>query len=258
MTVKAKKKFLKILIITLSSLILFCFIAFWVITSSGFITGVVLPMLDDSADLRIRAEEVDLSLFKSRLTAKNIVIGSNKKALVKAEKLDGYFSLSALLGGDIVFRDVVLDKAAVSITKGDDGKWTYESPKSSSAPEKLTSDKKAASAKKTKPEKIRLDLKNIKITNSSLVLSSGDEKYPASMEFKNLNIALSELKNNSPGTLTIKSNLSIKSNSGITIEHGEWNATLTAAFDDYLRPYKLKLDSNLDKLDGTIKRCEDK
>ena len=258
MTAKAKKKFLKIIIITLSSLILFCFIAFWIITSSGFITGVVLPMLDDSIGLRIRAEEVDLSLFKSRLTAKKLVLGSAKNPLVKAEKLDGYFSLSALLGGDIVFRDVVLDNAAASITKGADGKWSYESPKPSSAPEKPVSDKKTASAKKTantkeiKLEKTRLDLKNIKITNSSLVLSSGDEKFPASMEFKDLNITLSELKNNSPGSLTIKSNLSIKSNSGITIEHGEWNASLTAAFDDYLRPYKIKLDSDLDKLDGTI------
>ena len=260
MTAKSKKKLLKILIITLSSLILFCFIAFWVITSSGFITGVVLPMLDDSIGMRISAEEVDLSIFKSHLTAKKLVLGSGKTPLVKAEKLDGYFSLSALLSGDIVFRDVQLDKAVVSITKGTDGKWTYESPgetapaesvKAAPAESVKASPNKEKSADK-KPEKVLLDLKNIKITNSSLILSSGDEKFPASMEFKELNIVLSELKNNSPGTLTIKSNLSIKSNSGITIEHGEWNATLTAAFDDYLHPYKLKLDSNLDKLDGTI------
>ena len=254
MIAKAKKKLLKILIITLSSLLVLSLIAFWLITLSGFITGVILPAVSDSIDLRITAGEVDLSLFKSRLTAKNLVIGSDKNPLVKAEKLDGYFSLSDLLGGRITFRDVLLDKAVITIAKDANGKWTYESPVQ--APAQPASTKvvpaKMEELEIKKPEKLFIDLKNIQIKNSSFVLDSGDKKSPARMEFKDLNISLSEFKNNKSGTLTLKSNVSVKSNSGITIEQGEWNATLTAAFDDYLHPYEIKLDSNLDKLNGII------
>jgi AsmA-like C-terminal region len=254
---KGKKKFLKIFIITLSSLILLSLIAFWVMTSSVFITGVVLPMVSKSIDLQIDAEHVDLSIFKSRLKVKNLLIWSGKTPLVKAEKLDGGFSLFDLLGGRFVFRDVLLDKAVITIAKDSDGRWNYESPQQvlsnivlektiSSAPPVKTSENE-------KPEKVFLDLKNIQITNSSFVLVPGDiNKASDRMEFKDLNINIPQLKNNAPGTLTLKSRVSIKSNSGITVEQGKLNTTLTAAFDDYLHPYEVKLDSKLDKLDGVV------
>ncbi|MCK4983027.1 MAG: hypothetical protein KAS17_08900, partial [Victivallaceae bacterium] len=254
---KGKKKFLKIFIITLSSLILLSLTAFWLMTSSVFITGVVLPMLSDSIDLRIDAAEVDLSIFKSRLKAKNVLIWFGKTPLLKAEKLSGSFSLFDLLGGRFVFRDVLLDKAVITIAKDSDGRWNYESPRQVISniviKKTISSAPPVKHVEYEKPEKVFFDLKNIQITNSSFVLALGEiSKASDRMEFQDMNINLSELKNNKPGTLTLKSRVSIKSNSGITVEQGDWNLTLTAAFDDYLRPYELKLASKLDKLDGVI------
>ena len=251
---KEKKKFLKIFVIVLSSLILLSLIAFQVLTSSAFITGVILPAVSD-VDLLIDAEEVDLSIFKSRLTAKKIVIGSGKKTLVKAEKLDGYFSLSDILKGNIVFRDVLLDKALITIAKDSKGRWNYESSAPFSKPvssQAVSAAEKVEKTEKQKPEKVSIDLKNIQITNSSFILATGEGASSARMECKDLNINLSELKNNKPGTLTLKSRISVKSDSGITVEQGDWNLTLDAAFDDYLHPSKLNIVSNLDKLVGVI------
>ncbi len=254
MLTKAKKKFLKILIIALSSLLILAVVAFWLITSSGFITGVILPSVSSSIDLRISAGEVELSLFDSHLTAKNLVIGSDKNPLVRAEKLDGSFSLGELLSGRLSFRDVLLDKAVITIAKGADGKWTYESPEkiSTSQATGKKSDAEIKKAENEKPEKTFIDLKNIQIRDSSFTFDAGDKEAPARMEFKDLNISLSELKNNKPGILTIKSRVSVKSDSGITVDRGAWNATLTLALDDYMHPYQIKLDSNLDKLNGII------
>ena len=247
---KGKKKFVKFFLIAFLSLILLSFIAFRVIVSSAFITGVILPVVSNSIDLRIDAEEVNLSIFKAHLTATKLVVGSGKTALVKAEKLDGYFSFLDLLKGRMVFHDVLLNKAIITIAKDSNGRWTYESPvdnipaKSSTLPVKQ--------AESGRPEKVFLDLKNIQIRNSTFILSESKGKSPAHMEFKDLNINLSELKNNEPGTLTLKSRVAIKNNSGITVEQGDWNLSLTATFDDYMHPYKLKLASKLDKLDGVI------
>ena len=242
---KGKKKFLKILIISLSSFLLFCFIAFWVITSSSFITGVILPAVSDAIDLRITADEVELSIFKSHLTAKNLVIGSGKKPLVKAEKLDGSFSLSDLIAGHMVFRDVLLDKALITISD-DPAKKSPEPVDNNVAPIPQSI---AKHSENEEPSKIFLDLKNIKITNSSFIFEAGKATR---MELRDLNINLAELKNNETSRLALRSSVTIKSNSGITVEKGDWNMTLTAAFDDYLRPYKIKLDSKVDKLDGII------
>ena len=254
MITKAKKKFLKILIITLSSLLVLVVIAFWLITSSWFITGVILPAASSSIGLRISAGEADLSLFDSHLTANNLVIGSDKNPLVKAEKLDGSFSLGDLLGGRLTFRDVLLDKAEITIARDSSGKWTYESPEEIPANPSSAkkTDSEPAKAEAGKPEKTFIDLKNIQIKDSSFTFDSGDKKSPARMEFKDLNINLTDLKNNQPGNLTIKSRVSVKSNSGITVDQGDWNATLTVALNDYMQPYQIKLDSNLDKLNGVI------
>ncbi len=255
---KKKKKFLKISVITLSSLILFSLIVFRVVTSSAFICGVVLPALSNSIGMRIDAGQVDLSVFKSRLTAKNISVGSGKTALAKAARLDASFSLSDLLKGRFVFRDVLLDKAIITIAKDSDGKWTYESPGQASAATPATETAPAGpvppiAGENGKAQKILLDLKNIQITNSTFILTTGDGgKAPARMEFRDLNINLPEFRNNKAADLTFKSRLSIQSSSGISVKQGNWNFTLAAAFDDYLRPYEIKLASNLDKLDGTI------
>jgi hypothetical protein len=253
---KGKKKFLKIFIITLLSLIIFSLVAFWVVTSSTFITGVILPAVSDSIELQIDAEEVEFSLFDSRLKAKKLLIWSGKTPILKAESLDANFSLSDLINGRFVFRDVILDKAVITIAKDSDGRWNYESPQqivSNIVVNKTISSAPSVESENDEPEKIFLDLKNIQIKNSSFVLALGDiTKASDRIELHDLNINLPEFKNNSPSILTLKSRLSIKSNSGITVEHGEWNASLTAAFDDYLHPYEIKLDSNLNKLDGTI------
>ncbi|MDD5596721.1 MAG: AsmA family protein [Victivallaceae bacterium] len=252
MIAKGKKKFFKILTVTLVSLLLVLAVLFFIVTSSGFITGVVLPAVSSSIDMRIQAEKVDLSLFSSHLSAGNIRIGSGKKALAEAEKLDLYFSLGSLLSGNIVFRDVLLDKAVITIARDTNGKWTYESPetKSGGNAKPAPGEKKSSS---TEMEKIPVDLKNVQITNSSFILATGNAGQTASvMEFRDLNINLPQFRNNETAVLNFKSRVSVKSDSGITVERGEWNFTLTAAFDEYLLPYKLTLASNLDKLDGTI------
>ncbi|MFA7185184.1 MAG: AsmA family protein, partial [Victivallales bacterium] len=252
MIAKGKKNFLKILAVTLVSLLLVLVVLFFIVTSSGFITGVVLPAVSSSIDMRIQAEKVDLSLFSSHLSVRNIRIGSGKKALAEAEKLDLYFSLGSLLSGDIVFRDVLLDKAVITIAQDTNGKWTYESPET-----KPDDDAEPAADKEksqpTEMEKVLVDLENIQVTNSSFVLATGNDGKTASvMEFRDLNISLPQFKNNEIATLNFKSRVSVKSDSGITVERGDWNFTLSAAFDEYLLPYKLTLASNLDKLDGII------
>ncbi len=254
---KRKKKLLKIFVISLSSLILLCVIAFWVMTGSSFITRFILPVLSDSIELRIDASYVDLSVFKSRLTAKNVVIGSGKTALVKADKLDISYSIWDLLKQRFVFRDVVLDRAVITIAKDSGGRWTYEP--SVQAVTNVVSKKSASSnpnvthTKQDQQEKVFLDLKNIQIINSSFILAAGDiSKASARLELHDLNINLAEFTNNKPGTLTLKSRVTIQSDGGITVEQGDWNLTLTAAFDDYLLPYQINLSSKLDKLDGII------
>ena len=252
-----KKKILKIIAMVLSCLVLLVIALFWTVTSSSFITEVILPMAGNSIDMPIKAGRVNLSLFKSRLVAENVTVGPEKTPLVKADKLDASFSLCALLGGRFVFHDVLLDKAAITLAKDANGKWNYESSESASGNKPgggKSSAKPASSASASeKPEKIFLDLRNIKITNSSMVMTAeGDGKTPVRLELYDMNISLPEFKNNAPANLTFKSGVTVQGDRGMTVRHGNWKFTLTAAFDEYLHPYEIKLDSDLDKIEGTI------
>ncbi|MDD5698208.1 MAG: AsmA-like C-terminal region-containing protein [Victivallaceae bacterium] len=261
--VKKGKRILKIILITLSALVLFILIAFPIITSSAFITGIALPLVSNAAGMRIAARQVDLSLFQSRLAARDITVGSGKVPLVKAGRLDGRFSLSDLLKGRFVFRDVTLDKATVTVARDAAGKWTYEAAGATSAP---AASEKAAPAgptrtprqiQKQKPEKVLLDLKNIQITDSTFILATDNgDNAVTRLEFDQLNISLPEFNNNHPAKLTLKSNVAITSGSGIAIRQGNWKLTLDAACDDYFRPYDLRLDSRLDQLAGVINGVE--
>ena len=263
---KKKNKILKVCIITLLSLVVFLLAAFWLITSSGFITGVVLPAVSSAAGIRIAADEVDLSLLRSTLRAKNVSVGSLENPLVKAERLEGGFSLGDLINERFVFSDVLLDKAAVTLSKDADGNWTYDTPDSKEEDKAVKSNKPDAKAgkgekskktdraeKEDKKDKIFLNLKNIKITNSSLILDSGTPKVPgARMELSDLNITLPEFVNNKPAELTLKAGIKIASNGNIKVKRGDWNLKLNVLFDDYMHPQQVKLDSDIDKLDGEI------
>lgn len=262
---KKKHKVLKVCTITLLSLVVFLLAAFWLITTSGFITGVVLPAVSSAVGMRIAADEVDLSLLKSTLRAKNVSVGSLQTPLVKAERLEGCFSLGDLINERFVFRDVLLDKAVITLTKDVDGNWTYDTPDSNKKDKNVKSDKSGTKGKevknkktdkpekKDKDSKIFLDLKNIKITNSSLILDSGSGKESgARMELADLNITLPEFVNNKPAELILKAGLKISSNDNIKVRHGDWNLKLNALFDDYMHPQQVKLDSAIDKLDGEI------
>lgn len=144
--------------------------AFWLITSSGFITGVVLPAVSSAAGIRIAADEVDLSLLKSTLRAKNVSVGSLENPLVKAERLEGGFSLGDLINERFVFSDVLLDKAAVTLSKDADGNWTYDTPDSKEEDKAVKSNKPDAKAGKGEKAKKQIELKKkIRRTKYSLI-----------------------------------------------------------------------------------------
>ena len=260
---KKKRKLLKICLITLVSIVVFLLVVFWLITTSGFITGVVLPAVSSAAGMRITADEVDLSLFKSTLRVKNVSVGSLRNPLVKAERFEGGFSLGDLINERFVFNDVLLDKAVINLSKDADGNWTYDTPdskkkdkaeKSNKSEAKVEKSKKTdKEKKKSEKDKIFLNLKNIRITNSSLILDSGTENSPgARMELSDLNITLPEFVNNKSAELTLKAGLKIVGNGSINVKHGDWNLKLNVLFDDYMHPQQVKLDSDIDRLDGEI------
>ncbi|MDD5728054.1 MAG: hypothetical protein PHV59_05765, partial [Victivallales bacterium] len=252
-----KSRILRICIIVIVCLLVLLPTVFWLITTSAFITGIVLPLVSSSIDMRIAADDVELSLFKSTLRAKNIRLGSGKTALVKAEHLEGIFSLNDLLNARFVFRDVLLDKAVITISR-EDGKWTYDSPgkktvEADSSAAKTNSASATASPEKTKDaDKVLLNLKNIRITNSSFVLATGtDTPGSARLELSELNIDLPEFVNNKTATLTLKAHTKINGGS-IRVQNGDWNLKLSATFNDYLHPLNIKCESDLDHLNGEI------
>lgn len=179
-------------------------VAYFVITSSAFIQGVVIPRVEKTIHSKITVADVDFSPF-SRLTLDQVKITpEGRDTLLVAKMIRVRYSLISILRGDIVVEEIALDTPTLSVVTGPDGSSNLENLKSLSAGAETSGNtSEPSSAKETK-----FHIKSVAIKNATIRQTTTDKDgVKLSTEINNFNLTASDIGNGASGKLDFSGSL---------------------------------------------------
>ncbi len=119
----ATRHFLKLLAFSLVALV----ILYFVVTSSAFLKGVVLPRVAKSVNSTIAVEKLSVSPFSQvHLTKLRLTPAGEDQPLLEAEEVLLRYNLFAILRGNYVVNEARLVRPVVNLVHRSDGKANYD------------------------------------------------------------------------------------------------------------------------------------
>ncbi|MHC1766094.1 MAG: AsmA family protein [Verrucomicrobiia bacterium] len=192
------RKFLK----GVAGLLVLLVIAYFVVSSSAFFKGIILPRVGKSLNAEITAEEASLSPF-SQVTFQNLKVqpvgaASRTEPLLTAELVKVRYSLLSILRGNYVVKEVSLVSPTIQLVQGPDGRSNLDPLIQEEDPNARTSSN----------EPLRLALENVSIKNGVLrSVSHGQDGAVTTTELSQLNLSLDRLANGQAGKVNLEGNL---------------------------------------------------
>lgn len=190
---KSKSGLLRLLVAMLLGGLVLVVGGLFILTSSWFITGTVLPMAGGSINSKIEAGGVS-GLFSSRLEVTDFKLTPNDQpTLVALKRLSVSYALGEILGGRMVASDFVLEEPVIELVVKADGSLSIDPILESLPP---------ASEKESAP--LQVDLKQLKISNGTLRFrQEGAQNGGAVYEIAGLQVELDRLANGQASSLTL-------------------------------------------------------
>lgn len=206
--------------------VLLLVIAYFVITSGGFVRSVILPKVGAALNADLTAASVELSPFSQLVLHDVKLTPKGAEPLLTASLVRARYSLLSILKGNIVVSEVTVESPTVTVIENADGTSNLDP---------LTKNNKPAEAKPaTKPTAPQLDIKSVMLKNATVrqtkTLKSGGREV---VELSNLNVTLADLKNGATGKLEIAAGIGYDNSSTNAANLG---AKLTGNFTFDLSP----------------------
>ena len=224
--------------IVLITLVVLLVVAFFVVTSSAFFKGVILPKVGASMNCDITVSSASIGLSEVTLNDLKLV-PHGRDQLLQAQLVRTRYSLSDIIGGNIVVHELTLQSPVITIVKNDTDGTSNLDPltqqKKPAAEEKKPATQQPT-AKENKPPKI--DITNVAIKNAQVTmtekLKEGGQKVTQVSDF---NFSVDRLQNGQSGKLQLSGNAKLDQPATKDAEASSLAATLAANFD-----YKLAND----------------
>jgi hypothetical protein len=230
---------LKIFGVLAVSLLLLLVVGYFVITSAGFVKGVILPRVGKAMNSDLKVETLSLSPF-SELHLTGLKLQPNgKEPLLTAAEAHVRYHLMDIIRGSIHVDEVTLVSPVIELIKNADGTSNLDPITKGSPTEKKASE----------PKKLQLAVKNVSLKNGTVriteKLKDGGTK---TTELGNLNVTLDQLVTGTPGKLTLDSDFSMaNSPKGGTNDllKGSLKGAFEIGLDPALNPQKLNGSATL-------------
>lgn len=178
-------------------------VLYFVVTSSAFFTGFILPKVSKAANAEISVSSASISPWSEVVLNNLKVVPNGREQLVQAELVRARYSLKDIIGGRIVVSEVTLSSPVVTIVNNADGTSNLDP---------LTQKKPEAAPKEAKPSKPsappQLDIKNVALKNAQVQMINnlkGGGREVA--QISNFNFAIDQIHNGQPGKLTYSGDL---------------------------------------------------
>ena len=202
--------------------------AFFIGTSSWFITDVVLPAAGGSLNSKMEASNVS-GILSSSLEVNDFKLTPDEEAaFVSVKRLSVAYDLMAIAGGTMVASDLTVDQAQINLVMKADGSLNIDP-----IMEALSGPKPEESAP------LKLDLQRLKVADSQVQIRvEGTADSSAVYEVTGLSIEVDRLANNSSAEIKVTGEIGLEMN-----EKGQpsrfnatLNETLTVALNGDLLP----------------------
>lgn len=220
-------------------LILLLVVTYFVVTSSAFFKGFILPRASKALNADITVSDASISPF-SQVVLRNLKVQTaGSEPLVSATEARLRYSLTAIMGGNIQVDEVALVSPTIVLVANPDGTSNLDPLlKASQKPEaaKPAETKPAApEAKNAKP--LQIDVKKVTLSDATL----RNEKHYAGgskdvAEISQLNISVENVKNGQTGKITISSAVAVNNNPPAPAKGGSLAAKINGAYDFSLTP----------------------
>lgn len=244
---------MKKLFLLAAVLVALLIVAFFVVTSSGFLKGFVLPRVASALNAKVEAESIALSPFSSVEIRKLVVTPNGAETLASVELARVRFSLFTLLGGKIALEEVLVQSPTVTLVQKADGTSNLDPIlKQVSA---NASQAKPAPAGGGKPPQV--DLKSIKVENASLnYRSTAKDGAEMNAAISSLNFTAADLRNGASGKLEFNAGLKVDQKTVVPTPaasalQGTSKGTFTVALTPDLQPASLAGQADLQVASAT-------
>ncbi|MEI8246855.1 MAG: hypothetical protein WCI51_13565 [Lentisphaerota bacterium] len=251
-----KKRILKITAWSFIAVAIIIIAAYFFLTSSFFLAGILLPYVSRNIGCEIKAEAVNLSLIKSRIEISRLKVGPEKKLFASADTFKAAFSLSAIINGNIKVEDIILDNVAVNLNKNASGDLELPFAQSPVKTEQKVEPKvepKAAKPGETPFSKIKLDISNARISNLNFTLTEEKSQgVPTKLSLSGLNIDIPLLKTGAGSKIKMKGNISISSGNDLSITAGVIENNIEMVLNESFLCDKLNMQLNISAVKGRV------
>jgi len=183
---------------------------YFVVTSAGFLKGVILPHASKALNASITVSDASISPF-SRVVLKGLKVQtSGAEPLVECAEVRLRYSLTDILRGNLHVDEVALVSPKVVVVENPDGTSNLDPILKSQQPKP----KEQKPARPTQPAKpLQIDLKELSITGAIL---RQVKLYPSGTrdvtECSNVNLTISGVKNGQTGKLALGADIHLQSN----------------------------------------------
>ena len=132
------------------SLIVLLVVVYFIATSSGFLTGVILPKVSKSLGADVTVASAQISPF-SHVSLRDLKVQSaGSEPLLTVKELHANYSLLSIIGGNVAVSEVVIESPVISVIQNADGTSNLD-PFTKASPKENKPAPKPAPAGSSKP-----------------------------------------------------------------------------------------------------------
>ncbi len=247
---RSRRRWLKILGLSLLGLALLLAAGYFVDTSAGFFKSFILPRVSQAANATITVEDASLSPF-SQVVLKNLKIQTaGSDPLVTAAEVRLRYHLMDFLGGHFNVDEVAVVSPVVNLVQNADGTSNLDPLLKTGA--KATPP--APATKTSAPPQI--NLKKLLLSNATVRQTRQHAAGPPDVtELSNVNVTLEDLQNGGSGKLTLAAGVKVDNHPSAPAAAGALQAKLSGSFDFALaadlKPLSIKGDTHFEVAQAT-------
>ncbi len=237
----------KLLFIT-GALLVFLVVVYFVVTSSAFFKGVILPRVGRAMGGEVTVADASLSPFSQVSLRQLKVKTTGAEPLLQAEEVRLRYGLFAIFGGTLKVDEVTIASPVVQIIEQADG--------SSNLDPLLKKETKSAPEPAPAPSKPpQFDMRNFALKNATIRrvkhLKDGGSEVA---ELTGVNITLDQLKNGQPGKLTSAAVFKMARPTNDVLEaRSTGSIEFTLGADLMPQTLKAKVDHEVTRAEGRLK-----
>jgi uncharacterized protein involved in outer membrane biogenesis len=213
-------------------LVILTLVAYFVVTSSTFIKGVILPRVSAAIHADVTVTDISVHPF-SKITVRGLKVqAKGQEPVITAPEVSVSYSLWSILGGNLRVYEAALVSPTVNLIENPDGSSNLDALKASN--KKPSESKPPRPGKSPKPPQI--DLRKLTLSNATI---RRIKNYPGgrldSLELANVNVLLANVKNGQSGKFQLDAAIQIVNNPPTGAKgrltamlNGNFNFTLSA------------------------------